>query len=65
MVLDFTKGTFESEQEKDEEEIKNNKIIQDAISHLNGYALIIETKTGFVPVAINDTIKELNSMVKK
>ena len=37
-------------------------IINDAIAHLNGYALMVQNRTGFKPVAVFDTIKELNEL---
>lgn len=60
MVLDFSKDY------KDEERTQKefNKTIESAIAHLNGYALIIESKTGYIPVAVNEIIDKLKLMVK-
>jgi hypothetical protein len=41
---------------------KRNEIIDHAIAHLNGYALIVKARTGFIPVAVNDCIKDLRGL---
>ena len=43
---------------------KQTENINDAIAHLNGYASIIEARTGYIPVAVEDCIKELERMIK-
>lgn len=44
---------------------KQIKAIQNAIAHLNGYASIIQARTGYIPVAVDDCIKELNLIILK
>ena len=39
------------------------KTIQDAIAHLNGYALIIKARTGYTPVAVDDCISKLKKIL--
>ena len=41
---------------------KCKRVISNAIAHLNGYALIVEKKTGYIPVAVKDTIKDLRKI---
>jgi len=43
---------------------EQRKTIENAIAHLNGYALIIKARTGYNPVAVDECIKELGELVK-
>ena len=43
---------------------KQINTIQNAISHLSGYALIVKARTGFNPIAVEDCIKELRGLLK-
>ncbi len=38
---------------------QDKKTIESAIAHLNGYASIIQSRTNYIPVAVDDCIKEL------
>lgn len=39
------------------------QLIKDAIAHLNGYALCMQTMTGYKPVAVYDCIKDLKRLI--
>lgn len=39
--------------------------INNAIAHLNGYKAILETKFNILPLAVDDTIKELKELKTK
>ena len=41
---------------------KCQKTISDAIKHLNGYAVMVKSKTGYKPVAVKNTIKKLKKI---
>jgi len=41
---------------------KQIETLDSAIAHLNGYAAIIESRTGFKPVAVDNCIKELRKI---
>jgi len=58
----FKEANAERELEKKHDETV--QAISNAISHLMGYAEMIEAKTGFKPIAINKCIKTLREILK-
>lgn len=50
---------------KNKKQTRENKIIDDAIIHLNGYAVVIKQSTGYNPVAVFETIAGLESIKRK
>lgn len=49
---------------KNKRQTRENKAIQDAIAHLNGYATVVQASTGYKPIAVYETIEELRRMIK-
>lgn len=53
------------QEEKEKVDVEQGKrTIQDAIAHLNGYALVVKARTGYNPIAVDDCIKELKRLIK-
>lgn len=47
---------------KNKKQLRDNKTLDHAIAHLNGYAVTMKAMTGYNAVAVMETIKELERM---
>ncbi len=47
---------------KNKKQIREKKIIENAIAHLNGYAVLMKAMMGYNPAAVLQSIENLNEI---